>query len=443
MAFLHPKTPLSTAERLERRHLLVSDTLSLAILSVITVALALVTNAFFQSYASHQTYLSKRWLTRGVSSLQRNDPRAAVYALHSALALAPGDRTIEMELAEALASAGRLQEAAAYFNTLAEGEPGEGVIELQLARLAVREGNVPQAIEYYRRAIDGDWKGDGAVRRREARLEMVRFLLSQGRYAQAKNELLVAAGNAPEDDTADLLKIGQLMEKAQSPADALNLYKSLLDHRPSLFQAVEGAGRAAFQIGHFAEAVRYLQRAVNAPEAAHLSHKESEDLRNMLSQSQRLLLLYPSPQLSLHDRGIRILTDRKIAQARLASCLAAQVPGNKPAVSSAPAASQSGESRNPLKNFARRFERHSVETPNSSPAASPAEKLQAVQARWKQLPARVTLSSLANTPSLVSTQIQLIYDTEQVTAEVCGPPAKEDDLLLLKIAQAPNAVDQE
>ena len=443
MPFLHPKTPLSTGERLERRHLLVSDTFSLTILSVITVVLALVTNAFFQSYASHQTYLSERWLTRGVSSLRQNDPQAAVYALHSALALAPGDRTIEMQLAVALASAGRLQEAAAYFNTLAESEPGEGVIEIQLARLAVREGNVAQALEYYRRAIDGDWKGDGAVRRREARLEMVGFLLDQGRSAQAKNELLVAAGNAPEDDSADLLKIGRLMEKAQSPADAFNLYKSILEHHPSLFEAVDGAGRTAFQIGHFAEAARYLQRVVSAPETAHLSDKESEDARNMLSQSQRLLLLYPSPQLSLHDRGIRILADRKIAQDRLASCLAAQSTSNEPAVSSVPAASPTGESLNPLKNFARRFEHHSVEAANSSPATSPADKLQAIQSRWKQLPAKVTLSSLANTPALASTQIQLIYDTERVTAEVCGLPTEEDDVLLLKIAQAPNAVDQE
>lgn len=443
MAFLHPKTPLTTGDRLERRHLIVSDTLSLAILSVITVVLALVTNAFFQSYASHQTYLSERWLTRGVSSLHQNDPQAAVYALHSALALAPGDRTIEMQLAEALASAGRLQEAAAYFNTLAESEPGEGIIELQLARLAVREGNVAQALEYYRRAIDGDWKGDGAVRRREARLEMVGYLLSQGRHTQAKNELLVAAGNAPEDDTADLLKIGLLMEKAQSPADAFNLYKSILEHHPSLFQAVAGAGRTAFQNGHFAEAARYLQRAVNAPEADRLPDKESQDLRNRLSQSQHLLLLYPSPQLSLHDRGIRILADRKIAQDRLSSCMAAQTTSNAPAVSSAPAASQNGEGLSPLKKFARRFEHHSVEAADSSPAASPAEKLQAIQARWAQLPSRITLSSLANNPALASTQIQLIYDTERVTAQVCGPPAEEDDGLLLKIAQAPNAVDQE
>jgi hypothetical protein len=58
------------------------------------------------------------------------------------------------------------------------------------------------------------------------------------------------------------------------------------------------------------------------------------------------------------------------------------------------------------------------------------------------LPAKVSLTALENDPDLAQTQIQLIYDTEMVTQEVCGPPAG-DDALLLKIAQAPNQVEEE
>lgn len=443
MAFLRQKTTLSTADHLARQHLLISDALSLTILFAITVALALITNTLYQSYASHQSFLSRRWRARGESSLHHGDAQAAVYALHSALALTPGDPTIEMELAESLAAAGRLQEAAAYFNTLAESQPGAGIIRLQLARLAVREGKAPQALEDYRRAINGDWEGNGALRRREVRLEMIGFLLSTGRSQQARNELLVAASNAPVGDATVLLNIAQLMEKAQAPADALSLYKSLLSHHPSLFAALEGAGRIAFEAGHYAEAVPYLKRAVNAPEVAHLPDSQAEKLRDMLSQSQHLLLLYPSLQLSLHDRDLRILTGRNIAHARLTSCLAAQAAKNQPAVSANPPAIQPQESHNSLASLARRFVHHPAKAASTPPIPSPGDKLQDLTARWNKLPAKITLSSLANQPELASTQIQLIYDTEIVTAEVCGPPTDEDDALLLKIAQAPNAVDEQ
>ncbi len=58
------------------------------------------------------------------------------------------------------------------------------------------------------------------------------------------------------------------------------------------------------------------------------------------------------------------------------------------------------------------------------------------------LPAKVSLSVLENDPDLAQTQIQLIYDTELITQQVCGAPAGDDDLLL-KIAQAPNLVEEE
>ena len=62
--------------------------------------------------------------------------------------------------------------------------------------------------------------------------------------------------------------------------------------------------------------------------------------------------------------------------------------------------------------------------------------------RWQRLPAKISLADLEKDPELAQTQIQLIYDTEIITQEVCGAPAG-DDALLLRIAQAPNQVEQE
>jgi hypothetical protein len=70
------------------------------------------------------------------------------------------------------------------------------------------------------------------------------------------------------------------------------------------------------------------------------------------------------------------------------------------------------------------------------------DPLQTLTARWKQLPAKISLRQLEDDPDLAQTQIQLIYDTELITQQVCGAPAG-DDALLLKIAQAPNRVEEE
>jgi hypothetical protein len=68
--------------------------------------------------------------------------------------------------------------------------------------------------------------------------------------------------------------------------------------------------------------------------------------------------------------------------------------------------------------------------------------LQGLVERWQKLPSKVTLAQLEKDPELAETQIQLVYDTELVTQQVCGAPTG-DDALLLKIAQAPNQVEEE
>src|ERR1700733_11156484 len=120
MSFFALKSPLNATDRIERRRLIFADTLSLVTLFAITALLAVLTNYLYQSYASHQMALAARWLQRGEQALRDNKPQAAVDALSSALAYAPSDRGTAIKLAEALASAGRVQEATVYFNALLE-----------------------------------------------------------------------------------------------------------------------------------------------------------------------------------------------------------------------------------------------------------------------------------------------------------------------------------
>jgi Flp pilus assembly protein TadD len=445
MSFFALKSPLSAADRVERRRLIFADTLSLVTLFAITALLAILTNYLYQSYASHQVVLAARWLQRGDQALRDNKPQAAIDALSSALAFAPNDRSTAIKLAEALASAGRIQEATVYFNALLETQQGNGLINLQLARLAARQGNESQAVEDYQKAIYGNWEGDGYVRRREVRFELINYLIAHHRLDQARSELLVASGNAPSDDISVQLEIARAMELAEDPGDALHVYRTILHHHPSLREALDGAGHTAFQLGRYLEAKHYLSRALDLPATEPGSDQGSaaalQQSRDELAEASRLLALYPSSRLNPRERDSRILTARKLAMARLAQCTRdkAATPANRPTATSAPAPSSS----NPLQSLASRFSRQpSKPAGNQAAAPPPVDPLQGLLERWQKLPAKVSLAELEKNPELAQTQIQLIYDTELITQQVCGAPTG-DDALLLKIAQTPNQVEEE
>jgi len=443
MPFFALKTPVSAADRIERRRLIFADTLSLVTLFAITALLAILTNYLYQSYASHQISLAARWLQRGDQALRENKPQAAIDALSSALAYAPNDRNTAIKLAEALASAGRIQEATVYFNALLESQQGSGVINLQLARLAARQGNETQAIEDFQKAIYGNWEGDGYVRRREVRFELISYLIAHHRLDQARSELLVASGNAPADDISVQLEIARNMELAQDPSDAFHVYRTILHHHPSLREALDGAGRTAFQLGRYQVAKRYLARALDLP-ATEADADESavaalQKTRDLLNEASRILAVYPSSRLKPAERDARILAARKVAMARLTAC--SNTKASAPATPSA--APVPKVSSNPLQSLASRFTRQPSNPAGNQPAApTPVDPLQALAKRWQELPVRLSAAQLAKEPDLAESEIQLIYDTEIVTQQVCGPPTG-DDALLLKIAQAPNQVEEE
>lgn len=327
--------------------------------------------------------------------MRNGHPDRAVQALRSALEYAPDRPDVEIELAMALAASGRDLEATSYFNTLLEAQPGNGIIHLQLARIAAKQNKAALAEEHYQRALDGTWQGDGYVRRREVRLELSNYLISQKDYARAQTELRTASGNAPKDPGLQI-KIAEIMEQAQDPADALAIYRAQIRLHNAPVEAFEGAGRTAYALGHITTAREALSVATEYRGFPAQSEAERNSVRQMLTNATRILDLYPDPDLSVRTRAARIQNNAKTARARLASC-----------------------------------------------AANPdlAAKLADLQNQWQQLPARLTLLTLERNPQLEQTTMNLVYNTEKQTAQICGAPTG-DDALLLKIAQAPRAVQQ-
>ncbi len=395
MAVFELRQPLTAEERAEKRRLILRDSAALFSLFLITAVLAVLTYSLFGSFSRHRDVLARRWRANGERALKAGHPKEAVDDLHSALEYAPDQRDLEIELAMALAAAGRNREAESYYNSLLETQPGNGLIHLQLARLAVTEGNAALAEENYQNGLDGTWEGNGYLMRLSVRLELAGYLISRKNNPRAQTELRTAAGNAP-DVPATQLKIAGLMEQAEDPADALEIYRKQMRRRGAPLEAFEGAGRTAYALGHIAVAREALVRAVNDRKFASQDKVNRDSVLHMLENSVRILQLYADPNLNVRALATRILKDAAIARARLTSCFASANAG--------------GEMAN-------------------------------LQSEWQQIPPNLTARALEQDPQLAQTTLSLVYDTEEQTAQVCGAPSG-DDALLLKIAQAPLAVLQ-
>ena len=390
MAVFELRSPLTAEERQYKRKLIFRDLLALLSLFVITAVLAVATYFLFNSFSRRRQVLAARWLGRGESAMASGRPQQAVDAYRSALEYDPGRRDTEIKLAMALSAAGRPEEAVSYFNTLLESEPGNGLINLELARLAVKQGNQSHAVDYYQRALDGRWQGDGYERRQAVRLELARYLINQKDYAKAHTQLLVAAGNAPDDPKVKL-EIARLMEEAQDPTEAFEIYRNIAERKTCPIEALEGAGRVAFALGHFQLALVYLEKVLSHPDFASQPEPVQAGNRGLLAATIHVLNLFPGTDLPAKERAKRVLHAAEVAKGRLEAC--------------------------------------SMNT-HASPAS-----LADLASRWQQVPSKLTSLALTQDPQMEQTIMNLVFDTEKQTATACGAPDGED-AFLLKLSQS-------
>ena len=314
-----PNPALSVEERREKHRIFLRDTIAVATLFGLVVVFSFVTHLLSHSFASHRVMLEQRWRARGEASLASGNPVAALASLHSALAYAPDDRGLQIELARALSAAGHTQEAQTYFNTLLETEPGSGIINLELARLAARQNNSQSAVDHYQAAVDGTWNGDAYMRRRQIRLELSQYLIHLDRLPEARSQLLITAGNAP-DDAALQLQVGHLLVNAQDPTDALDVFHRASHGRAERLPALEAEGETAALLGRFSLAHTLLTHAVADTAFQKEPTEQRQRIRNTLELTQAALALYPSDTLTPLERARRVAKDATLAENRLMNC---------------------------------------------------------------------------------------------------------------------------
>jgi predicted Zn-dependent protease len=237
----------------------------------------------------------------------------AIHAFRAALDLAPDNSLYQLGLAKALMAGGRNAEALPYLEILWDQQPENGEVNLELARNYAASGDTEQAIRHYQNAIYAVWRSDPDANRRTVRFELIRYLIAHGAKTQANAELVALAGNLPEDTTLRS-QVAALFLDTKDYARALSQYERVLRINSQSEDALTGAGQAAFQLGQFATAQKYLSEAVR-------QNPNDAELAANLNIATAVRATDPfDRRISESERKARVLDAFHVASKRLQNC---------------------------------------------------------------------------------------------------------------------------
>jgi tetratricopeptide (TPR) repeat protein len=357
----------------------------LALLAGLGVILFLAVAGLSRAYHAQRDALGSRWFSRGVTDLNARHFDSAVTDFRAALLYSRDNYGYQLNLAEALIGEKRTSEAYSYLVNLWDRQPENGVVNLELARIAAQRGQTDQAQRFFHNAIYATWPSNQEGKRRDTRLELIEYLLSIHAKAQAQSELIALEENLGEDPGLQK-RVGDLFLRAQDYEHALAAYRLCLKSDRHNAAAMAGAGWAAFQLGRYPPAERYLQAALNA----NPNDKQSAD---RLETTELVLRTDPfRPQISAAERAQIVVEAFAIAGQRLSSC-------------ATPKASEG-----------------SIGAPTS------------LADKWAKLKPQVSERELQRDPDLVEQAMDLVFEIERQTNATCGTPTRAD-LALLLIAQ--------
>lgn len=349
---------------------------TLALLTGLMVVFFLAVSTLSRIHDAQRESLAERWAGRGTDSLNAQQYLAAVEDFRTALLYSRDNGAYQLSLAEALMGLKRDDEAQAYLANLWEREPDNGMVSLELARIAVSKNQTEQVLRYYHNAIYGTWPSNPDAQRRNTRLELIAYLMRINAHPQAEAELIDLAATVG-DNAAEQEQLGEMFAKVGDDGRALAAFRaslSLSRHNPA---ALAGAGAAAFRLGQYVEAERYLEQALNANPGDVQSERR-------LTMTEDVLHWDPFRQgLSQVQQNRIVLAAFAAAGARLKSC-------NTP----------------------------------STPEQQDAQQ-------WDQLKPQITERNLARNPDLVNTAMKLAFEIEKETDSTCGTQSETDRALLL------------
>jgi len=255
---------------------------------------------------------------RGMTAYEAGNWAEAARQFRKAVAVAPENPEVRLNLGTALARLGDREEAMEQFEQVLRRSPGDARALLNIGSLLAAAGSSGEAIRYYTDAITSD------PALKEAHLNLADELQRTGRYAKALPHYEVAIDLAPLDFAASLgqaltlIRLERFTEArdlldaamearpeektfallmarllATCPDDtvrdgtrALELAQGLLERDPTV-EVIQTTAMALAELGQFRKATRWQQRAIAGAQEA--GQKESARLM--------------SRQLDLYRRG--------------------------------------------------------------------------------------------------------------------------------------------
>jgi tetratricopeptide (TPR) repeat protein len=239
---------------------------------------------------------------QGTDLLQHGKSVDAIVPLRKAWVLERENPVYTLELGNALARIGKLNEAEPLINDALSHNPDDGEANLAAARLMIRRNALQEATSYFHRAIYGEWKNNAPVRRSAARMELVELLAEQKHYQEMLAELISLDAETEGQDQIRR-RIAHFYMLAGSPARAANLYRALEQKDPMDIESLIGLGEAELKSGHYRAARTAFVRAA--------MHSPGSPIQSRLQLVDTLTALDPTPRqltsIEKYRRSRRIL----------------------------------------------------------------------------------------------------------------------------------------
>jgi tetratricopeptide (TPR) repeat protein len=278
------------------------------------VALILLTAALFAATLTLARQVRARtlrdaaiWAGRGAAAMSAGRMEEAAEAYRRAVASSRENRSYVLGLSLALTRANLPDAAERALLSARASSPEDPSFNLELARLAALRGDTDTAVRYYRNALYAPWPSADGPRR--IRGELIELLLASGEERRALPEVLAATTDLP-DTVEDRFRVAGWFARTGEHRRALDQFERVLAAEPDNAQALEGAGFAAYALGDYARAARYLARAPASDAAA-----RARDV------SELVLAMDPlAPRIASTERRRRLVAAAQHVAARLAAC---------------------------------------------------------------------------------------------------------------------------
>jgi tetratricopeptide (TPR) repeat protein len=283
----------------------------LVLLIGITVAAFFGTRAVAHSNEALRRRQAAAWFSAAQRAARDGRGETAVDGFRRAVSKDPDNRQYRLALAQALVASRLDGEAGRVLLALREAQPEDPETNLQLARLEARGPNTDAARRYYQSALAGLWRPEQAEERQRVRFELIEFLLAHAERARALSELLLVAANLAPNARVQT-HVGRMFLAAGDPRLALDHLVQAVRLDPDNVDALAVAGEAAFEVGDYSRALRYL----NAAPQQGAQVAELREVARLVVNADPL-----APRLRASERRRRLRVALQHAWPRLETCL--------------------------------------------------------------------------------------------------------------------------